>query len=93
MVIPYLCSAFLFFGFQSFSLLVDLGFHFVVIGPQLLTAVQNELSAQAVELADQVENLLDEEAGVANTRLPRTRPYKIMLKTCHECEGSSRRGL
>jgi len=65
----YLCFTLLFFGFQSFSLLISLGFHLVIVGPQLLPAVLNKLRAKAVELADQIKNLFDEEACITNARL------------------------
>jgi hypothetical protein len=42
----------------------------VVVRPQLLPAVDHELRALLVQLADQVQHLLDEEAGVADAGLP-----------------------
>ena len=61
-------SAFLFLGLLTFPLLVSLGLHLVVVGPKFLPAVEDELGALAVKLADLVEDLLDEEAGVADAR-------------------------
>ena len=40
----------------------------MVVGPKFLPAVEDELGALTVKLADLVEDLLDEEAGVADAR-------------------------
>ena len=66
----YLGLSLLFLCLQSFSLLIPLGLHLVIVWPEFLPAILNELGAQTVKLANQIQNFLDEKASVADARFP-----------------------